>query len=178
MESTYQKIIVGIDSGSIPIRVVIGGRSEEGLKIIGYDVIMSKGIINGEVVDLKSAAAAIRNAVFIPTNFFDGKFLNYVVGIAESASIKNIAKACKLANLKRVTIVPLSLATAEVEFLPKERGKDLADIVNNPHFSTAVGLVLLGAKTAGVPQGIMVGGGSLLVFRAIQTIRHLWNKFV
>lgn len=410
MKTNQQKIIVGIDLGSTMIRVAIGECSEDGIKIIGYDVSGSRGIRKGEVVNPKSAASAIREAIYWTRLCYDFQQVEFVVGIGgficsqishgevrvkqdrvseqdvsrviksaqsiklppnretlhiipceyiidkqtktnrplglkgstlevtahiitvESASIKNLVKACKLAGLKRFNVVLQSLATAEAVLLPDELeqnvalidiggatsniaicssgalchtsnmfsvskqlscdlavglrikmadaenikhlhgcclesmvdrdkmveierlkdsskqliphqrivnilemrmtevftliarelsccdfkgdfldgvvivggtsrmpgivelakrelkmpvriGTPLADtsvtnIASNAYFSTAVGLALFGAKTDSVTQGIMVGDGSLWVFRACQAIRHLWRKFV
>ncbi len=81
MKTSRKKIIVGIDLGSVPIRVAIAERSEEGIKFISYDVCSSKGMVNGEVIDPESAATAIHNAAYLPTNFHESKLLNFVVSV-------------------------------------------------------------------------------------------------
>lgn len=52
----------------------------------------------------------------------------------------------------------------------------LVDSISQPHHSTAVGLVLLGARK-GFQQGIKADGDNLLILRTIQMIRRVWREF-
>jgi len=53
----------------------------------------------------------------------------------------------------------------------------VVDTVSLPHHSTAVGLVLLGARDNGVPQGIIVKGGISLLHRLVLAFRRVWSNF-
>lgn len=206
METTQQEIIAGLDLGSTQISVVIGKRSEDGIKIIGVGQSPCRGMRRGQIIVADTASTAIRKAIEEAELMAECTVRNVVVGIAgsfiysqfahaevqvkqgkvserdvrtaiESArtnlqlspereilhiipcefiidkqisinqplgmtastleakvhivtvlstSIKNIAKACTLAGLKDLQIMLQSLATAEILLLPEEREQGVA----------------------------------------------------
>lgn len=56
--------------------------------------------------------------------------------------------------------------------------RGLADVVSQPIYSTAVGLVLYGFRTDSAPKRINSDENSTIVHRATQMLRRVWKEFV